>query len=180
MNSRQPQSPGFPASEPSSRPTGRPGFRPPRPRPPRGLTEELGYDFGTPAQGDSLLPGELQRHGRSQTEARAHPAESCSRGARSSCPPLVSKVTTQHAVGPSAQARPAAKPRPTRPGLASPLRPRQSPLGAQAQWVSVGAPFGLSCSGGWLSVASCCDQLDRVEGERWQIWFYWQLPSPAV
>lgn len=27
------------------------------------LTEELGHDLGAPAQGDALLPGELQRHG---------------------------------------------------------------------------------------------------------------------
>ena len=36
-----------------------PALRPAR----GGLTEELGHDLGAPAQGDALLPGELQRHG---------------------------------------------------------------------------------------------------------------------
>lgn len=85
----------------SGRPGPASGLRPAR----GGLTEELGHDFGAPAQGDALLPGELQRHG----QAHRRGARTLADGAGSSSPPRVSKVTTQRAVA-SAQAQPALPP----------------------------------------------------------------------
>lgn len=83
-----------------------------------GLTEELGHDFSAPAQGDALLPGELQRHGQAHRRG-ARPLADGGRGAPHRSPPLVSKVTTQHAAN-AAQAQPG--PPPSRPPAGEPRR----------------------------------------------------------
>lgn len=118
--------------------------------PPSGLREEnLQKNSAT----ISALPRRVMPCSRESCSAMAgptgegvsfHPSESGSRDVHTNSPPLVSKVTTQRAVGPSAQARRASRRRPTRrvlqvlcaPDRAGPSRRRSGWACSRRSWSS--------------------------------------------
>lgn len=89
-----------------------------------GLTEELGHDLGAPAQGDALLPGELQRHGQAHGGRDALPPS----GQRRQGLPEQFPATRFKRNDAGRRRALCAGAKATRPRLSRPLRRREVPL----------------------------------------------------